>query len=113
MSIKRRNLRLLGMASAVVLAITLTLGLWPFHAPRNAVKWLKERGGLSFNRYATLFSLSGIPPSKATDSGARTIEVWLRADPWQSGSFLSFYNREISVAVSMRTSCADFELIEY
>src|SRR5438270_12458922 len=79
MSHRPHTLRLLGTASAVVLAITLTLGLWPFHAPRNNVNWMKEANGLGFNRYGSIFSLSPISPSKATDSAARTIEIWVRA----------------------------------
>lgn len=113
MSIRRHGLQLLRTASAVVVVIMLNLGLWPFHAPRNAVTWLKDANGLSFKRHGTVFSLFRVPPSKATDSAARTIEVWLRAEPWHSGSFLSFYNSQRSVAVSMRESLTDFELIEY
>lgn len=112
-SIRPHTLRVLGTACAAVLAIILTLGLWPFHAPRNNVKWLKQANGLLFKKYGTAFSLFGIPPSQAPDSSSRTIEVWLRAEPWQSGSFLSFYNPETSLAVSMRESLTDFELIAY
>lgn len=113
MSRRQRDLRLSGTATAIVIAIILALGLWPFHAPRNDVRWLKQTNGLLFKRYGTAFSVSDIPPRQTRDSAARTIEVWLRAKPGQSGSFLSFYNPDASRAVSMRESLTDFELIAY
>jgi hypothetical protein len=33
------KVRLLALICLAVLCITLTLGLWPFHAPRNEVSW--------------------------------------------------------------------------
>ena len=77
------------------------------------MKWLKQQNGLFFKDYGTVLSLFDIPPRKSPDSAAQTIEIRLQAERWQSGSFVSFYNPKASVAVSMRESLADFELVEY
>ncbi len=85
--------RLITAVCAVVLCVILTLGLWPFHVPRNEVSWLGNRNGLRFGRYGTVFSagefrLQRIP--QGPESGS--LEVWLQpARIWDFSTFLTFY----------------------
>ena len=37
--------RFLDLICVAVLCVILTLGLWPFHSPRNEVTWLGDHGG--------------------------------------------------------------------
>ena len=49
---------LLGIACIAILCVILSLGLRPFHAPRNEVAWLKDRNGFRFGDYGTVMSSS-------------------------------------------------------
>jgi hypothetical protein len=84
--------RLLAVASAVVLCIVLTLGLWPFHAPRNDVSWLGNRNGLHFGRFSTVFSRSEFRQTAACNQASESLEIWLQPSRiWDFSSFLTFY----------------------
>lgn len=102
--------KLLAFASLVVLGITLTLGLWPFCAPRNRVKWMNNAEGLSFGRYGTVFSSGSFSPVTSGEEVRRSVEVWIQPEPYHSCSFLSFFNPQQSLHLSMRQSINDFEL---
>jgi VanZ family protein len=81
-----RRIFLVSSSYAVVL-VTLTLGLWPFHAPRNNVTWLPKGRGLHLGRFATIVSAAPFP-----DSLAASVEIWLSpATIWQSHTMLAFY----------------------
>jgi hypothetical protein len=104
------EVKLLGGASIAVLGIILCLGLWPFHSPRNQVSWIKNADGLAFKRYGTVFSLGSISATNSDDFARRSVEAWVRPEPWHSFSFLSFYDPDESLTLSMRQSDVDFEL---
>lgn len=99
---------LLALICFAVLCITLSLGLWPFHSPRNAVTWLTNPNGLELGRNATLFSSRSLPAPP--DSQETTVEIWLLPRRiWDSGTFLSFYQSGRS-QFSLRQSQADLLL---
>src|ERR1700675_852889 len=52
----RRNTSALGMICLAVLSIVVSLGLWPFHAPRHDAAWLEDSNGLSLVRSGTVIS---------------------------------------------------------
>jgi VanZ like family/Concanavalin A-like lectin/glucanases superfamily len=63
--------------SLLVLGAVMVAGLWPFHAPRNAVTWLKDENGVRFTRHGTLVSRG---PFRAVPSQTETscsLEIWL------------------------------------
>jgi hypothetical protein len=75
---------------ACVLFCTLVAGLWPFHAPRNEVRWLGNGNGLLFGKHGSIVSASPIPANGLGKS--RTLEIWL--EPRQvseEGTVLAFY----------------------
>jgi hypothetical protein len=82
-----------------------TLGLWPFHSPRNQVSWLENRNGIRFGRYGTVESFRVFnSPSRP---GA-TIEIWLQPRRiWDSGTFLAFCNSTTQRTFSFRQSQTD------
>lgn len=70
----------------------LTLGLWPFHSPKNGVTWLGNHNGLRFGRYSTVISSGSFqvtPPGRPPEG---SFEIWLQPYRiWDSGTLLTFY----------------------
>jgi hypothetical protein len=76
-----------------VVAIILTAGLWPFHAPRNAVGWLSEAKGLRFGRPGSIVSEGPLGVGETKTSDSCTLELWLEpAQIDSSGTILAFYD---------------------
>jgi hypothetical protein len=87
------ELRILGVLCAFVLCGILVAGLWPFHAPRNAVTWSKNVNGLRFGNHGTVLSSGTLMTSGAQDEGISSLEVWLqpgRVD--DANTVLAFYS---------------------
>ena len=73
-----------------VLAITLTAGLWPFHAPSNHVGWLQVENGLEFGGHGSAVS-SGVFRGRDRTDTSGTLEIWLEPASSESKStILSF-----------------------
>lgn len=82
--------QLVAATCALVLASTLTAGLWPFHAPRNQTAWLKN--GLLLGRHGTALGTAAFTSTSSPDDAGRTVEVWIQpARANQSGTILAFY----------------------
>lgn len=109
----RGRARLLGAVSLVVLSVILTLGLWPFHSPDNRVKWIGNADGLSFHRYGTVVGSVPFRETNSENSVGFSIEAWVQLEPYRSCSFLSFYNPQHSLQLSIRESISDLELVGY
>jgi hypothetical protein len=98
---------LLALLCLAVLCITLSLGLWPFHSPRNAVSWLANQDVLELGRNATLFSSRSL---SAPEPPEATVEIWLLPQRiWDAGTFLSFYQAGRS-QFTLRQSLTDLLL---
>jgi VanZ family protein len=84
--------RVLGLTPLLVLCCILTVGLWPFHAPKNEVSWLSRKNGLLFGKYGTIVSAG---PFKARSMGGEdscSLEIWLEPKRARSsGTILAFY----------------------
>ena len=92
---------LLPLICLAVLCITLSLGLWPFHAPKNDVSWI-DRNRLHFGKASTVFSSR---PLESGDSPETTLEVWvLPRRMWDSATLVSFYHPENQSLFSLRQS---------
>ncbi len=80
-----------------VLGATLTIGLWPFHAPLNQVRWLAYRNGVSYGRSGTVLS-QGALRAAGIEAGAadgRSVEIWAACLPYQTTStLLTFYSAQ-------------------
>ena len=102
---------LLGTACIAVLCIILNLGLWPFHAPRNEVNWLKDGNGLRFGDYGTVVSTGTFKGAGPSNGPFCSIEIWLeRASNGNSGTILAFYAPGHPVRLSLHQSLTDFVL---
>jgi hypothetical protein len=88
-----------------VLCITLTLGLWPFHAPDNAVTWLKRSNGLAFGRFGTVLSKGPLQ----TVNSAGSVEIWAQPRRWTGATLLTLYRPDKHVAFELRQSLEDLE----
>jgi hypothetical protein len=86
-----------GICVAVV-CIILSLGLWPFHSPKNDVSWPGDRTGLRFGRFSTVISSGTFETASPESKSPGSVEVWLQPRRiWVGGTFLAFYapgNRE-------------------
>jgi len=96
---------LLGFLCIFVLGVILTLGLWPFHAPRNDVSWLGNRNGLHFGRFSTVFSSSEFGVTATQNQTSASLEIWLQpARIWDFSTFLAFYIPGHPLPFSLRQS---------
>lgn len=96
---------------AVALWITLALGLWPFHAPRNKVTWLENGHGLRFSRYSTVFGADPLPIAPSPHATEGSLEIWLQPlSIWYSNTFLAFYTPSNPFQFSLRQSQTDLLL---
>lgn len=95
----------------IVLCTILTLGLWPFHSPRNNVNWLPDRTGLLLGKPATVFGSNAVSERNSAKELGASLEVWLQPESmWFSGTFLSLYCPKTLRAVSLRQSENDLEV---
>jgi glycopeptide antibiotics resistance protein len=74
-----------------VLCVLLTLGLWPFHTPKNEVTWLGSSNGLRFGTWSTVISPTVFPMAAAEEGGSGSVEVWVQPRRiWDKGTLLAF-----------------------
>lgn len=59
----------------------LVAGLWPFHAPKNNVKWLGQEDGLQFGRHGSIVSIGTFQAQKSDRDASDSLEVWLESAP--------------------------------
>jgi hypothetical protein len=86
--------KLLPAICACVLVGILVAGLWPFHAPRNAVSWIGEGNGLLFGRHGSIVSANPFKAQPSQEKNSSTLEIWLepsRIDSGAGGMILAFY----------------------
>jgi VanZ like family/Concanavalin A-like lectin/glucanases superfamily len=102
---------LLKVLCGFVLCGILVAGLWPFHAPRNEVRWLSNGSGLFFGDYGSIVSAEDF---KQSASSPCSLEIWLKpvvAD--YSGTILAFYGPDKHAALfSVRQSLGDLVIEE-
>jgi VanZ family protein len=97
-SIQSKALRVI---CACVLLGMLVAGLWPFHAPRNAVNWLGSGNGLLFGKHGSIVSASPFKARAAQGDNSCSLQIWLepsRIDSPAGGMILAFYSPESQVA---------------
>jgi hypothetical protein len=93
-----------------VLGIILSLGLWPFHAPRNKVAWLKDRPGLEFSWFGSAIGSGVLRAPDSTDLGG-SIELWLRPGRiWDKGTVVGFSSLWSPHRLLLRQSLIDLEI---
>jgi VanZ family protein len=84
-----------GVICVVVLAVILTLGLWPFHVPANQVTWLEDHNGLDFGGNGTVLSSGVLAAMRGENGQSGSVEIWLQPHRvWDNHTFLTFYAPE-------------------
>lgn len=100
---------LLGVVCVLVLCVIFSLGLWPFHAPRNDVTWLKQSNGIALGRYGSVLSSGEFGGS--VSNAAASVEIWAQADRWdKSAALLALYRPQHQMLFTVRQSLTDLEL---
>lgn len=80
------------MMCILILCTILTLGLWPFHSPRNNVAWMGNQNGLRFGKYGTVISSGAFQVANPRNNLGASLEIWIQPKRiWDSGTFLAFY----------------------
>ena len=75
----------------ILVGVILTAGLWPFHAPRNAVVWLQNENGLRFNGHGSAVSAAPFRAQRPLNAAGWSLEILLRPDQSTGGgSILAF-----------------------
>ena len=88
----------------------LVAGLWPFHSPKNQVRWLEGENGLHFSHYGTILS-SGIFERASSEGPSCSLEIWLEpAFTWNTGTILAFYRPSNSAQFSLQQNYTDLAL---
>ncbi len=88
-----------------------TLGLWPFHAPRNDVTWLKDANGLAFGTHGTVMSFNVLKAIGPQEGERGTVEIWIKPVRWSSSATLvALYRPEYGVQFVLRQSLSDIEV---
>jgi VanZ family protein len=73
-----------------IVCVILSLGLWPFHSPKNDVTW--NHNGLRFGGFSTVVSSSAFQEPCPECKASASVEVWLQPNRiWDSCTFLAFY----------------------
>jgi hypothetical protein len=109
--IRQRGITFLGLVCVAVLGIILTLGLWPFHLPKNGVVWLRNRNGLRFSRYGTVLSSGVLSMTNAQSEACGSLEIWLQPSRmWDSRTLITFYAPENPFQFSLHQSETGMEL---
>ena len=112
----RRQLKLgVILASVVVLAATLTAGLWPFafHI-QNGASWSSDPHGLQFKHYSTAVAESPFNRAAVCTSkeGPFSLEVWLQPERASGyGTVMVFDSDEQPDSLAIRQSLGDIELV--
>ena len=103
---------LLRVICGLILLCILVAGLWPFHAPRNEVKWLGNGDGLLFGRYGSIVSSGALNVGSHGLDDACSLEIWLQPRRVRSsGTILAFYRMESGFTpFALRQSLGDLVL---
>ena len=86
--------KLLPAICACVLLGILVAGLWPFHAPRNAVSWMGEGNGLLFGKHGSIVSANPFKAPATQEANSCSLQIWLKPnwiDSRAGGMILAFY----------------------
>jgi hypothetical protein len=111
LALPSRNMRIPGAICLAVLCVNLSLGLWPFHAPRNEVTWLKGSNGLSFGRSGTVIGSDTLNLTESNDEAGCSLEIFAQPHPYQnSATLLAFYSPENPYQLRLSQSLVDFKL---
>ena len=104
--------KILGWLCLLVLFGILVAGLWPFHSPRNEVRWLGQGGGLFFGNHGSIVSAGSFGADAELGRDSCSIEIWLEPKRVRSsGTILAFYQPESQTTLfSMRQSLGDLTL---
>jgi len=103
------NQKFLAAVCLVVVCITLSLGLWPFHSPKNEVSWM-PKGGLRFGRYGTVIGRANSLAREASNGLGGSIEIWALPDRRNSATILALYRPEKRLLVTLNQSITDLEV---
>ena len=95
---------------AATLGVILTLGLWPFTAPRNAVAWIPGSNGILFGDPGTAVSRPDFPLTAPREAPC-SLEIWVRPARTQaSGTLAAFYTPRNPESFALRQSLSDLAL---
>jgi VanZ family protein len=103
--------KLLPVACGLVLAGMLVAGLWPFHSPKNQVRWDAGGKGLHFGVHGTILSSGRFKVADVPAGAPCSLEIWFVPDfTAGEGVFFAFYAPGNPRQFSLRQSITDLLL---
>jgi hypothetical protein len=90
---------------------TLSAGLWPFHAPKNGIRWA-DHGGLVFGRHGSVLSAQRVRSADLAGNGPSSLEIWLQpAAVHRAGTILAVYEADsFAILFALRQSVKDLAI---
>jgi hypothetical protein len=83
--------KLIRLCCGMAILAILVAGLWPFHAPRNGVRWLGQTNGVRFGSYSTMVSQSPFPPVLGQTGASCSLEILMTPEATTyEGTILAF-----------------------
>jgi VanZ family protein len=87
------DLKILVVLCLLVFCCIMIAGLWPFHAPKNRVKWIGDANGLVFESHGTVVSARAFQTPDSPGVGPGSLEIWLQPSRREAAhTFLAFDN---------------------
>jgi len=98
------EVRMLAVLCIFILCGILVAGLWPFHAPLNEVRWLKNANGLRFGHHGSVLGSLPFETSSPKSERSCSVEIWLRPERgYNSNTFLAFYSPKNKIQFALRS----------
>jgi glycopeptide antibiotics resistance protein len=83
--------KIISLLCLLVLGSIALAGLWPFHAPHNAVSWLRDENGLSFGGHGSAVSAGAFRANGSLSHAGCSLEIFLKPGRISGdGSILAF-----------------------
>lgn len=83
--------KIISLLCLLVLGSIALAGLWPFHAPHNAVSWLRDENGLSFGGHGSAVSAAAFRANGSLSHAGCSLEIFLKPGRISGdGSILAF-----------------------
>ena len=107
---RRAPRQVIGNLAILTLCGILVAGLWPFHSPKNRVRWSDSANGIRFGRHGTVLS-SGTLDWAGSAGPSCSLEIWVQpGSTWNTGTLLAFYRPSTARQFSLQQDYTDLVL---
>jgi VanZ family protein len=80
----------------LILCGILSLGLWPFHPPRNDVTWVGDGDGLQFGSFGTIRSSGTFQIVSSPGEASSSLEIWFEPELTSDSNTLLAFSKPLN-----------------